>query len=334
MAERIILSRTDSIGDVILTLPMAGVLKQLVPDSEIIFLGRKYTKPVIDCCTHISRFLDWDEINGQEKKTQVEILNETKADTLIHVFPRKEIAFLTKKAGVKNRIGVARRWYHLPTCNDLPNYSRRKSDLHEAQLNLKLLRHFGYEKDILLNEISTYYGFSKTKPLAAQWQNLIDNSRFNLIIHPKSKGNAKEWGLDNFSQLIEMLPVEKFNIFISGTKEEGEMLKEKLPLEKENVTDLTGKLTLDELISFITKADGILAASTGPLHIAGALGKHAIGLYSPKKPIHPGRWAPIGQFARAVVFDENCTDCIAGKACNCIQQIQPERVKEILIKLI
>jgi hypothetical protein len=41
---RIILCRTDRIGDVILTLPMAGVLKEKFPGCTVIFLGRNYFK--------------------------------------------------------------------------------------------------------------------------------------------------------------------------------------------------------------------------------------------------------------------------------------------------
>ena len=38
---RIILSRTDSIGDVVLTLPMAAALKQSFPGCTVVFLGPK-----------------------------------------------------------------------------------------------------------------------------------------------------------------------------------------------------------------------------------------------------------------------------------------------------
>ena len=41
-ANSILISRADSIGDVVLTLPMAGVLKQILPGVKIIFLGKNY----------------------------------------------------------------------------------------------------------------------------------------------------------------------------------------------------------------------------------------------------------------------------------------------------
>jgi ADP-heptose:LPS heptosyltransferase len=46
-SSHFVISRTDSIGDVILTLPMAQVLKLNFPDSTISFLGRSYTREII-----------------------------------------------------------------------------------------------------------------------------------------------------------------------------------------------------------------------------------------------------------------------------------------------
>jgi ADP-heptose:LPS heptosyltransferase len=75
---------------------------------------------------------------------------------------------------------------------------------------------------------------------------------------------------------------------------EKQILSEWIEHLPKNVIDLTGKFTLAELIAFLTKADGLVAASTGPLHIAAAVGIHTLGLYPDKRPIHAGRWAPIG----------------------------------------
>ncbi|MFM7105313.1 MAG: glycosyltransferase family 9 protein, partial [Flavobacteriales bacterium] len=54
------------------------------------------------------------------------------------------------------------------------------------------------------------------------------------------------------------------------------------------------KFSLDELIQFIGQCQGFVACSTGPMHIAAALGIPTVGLFSPHRPIHPGRWAPLG----------------------------------------
>lgn len=331
--KRIILSRTDSIGDVVLTLPMAGVLKQNFPNLEILFLGKNYTRAVVETSTHIDLFIDWGEIKKHDYSSQIRKFKELDTDAIIHVFPDAEIAHLAKKAKIPIRIGTTGRLYHYFTCNKLVPISRKKSELHEAELNLRLLNPILKDVDIELDRIETFYGFSAVEPLPDPFQKKISKEKFNLILHPKSKGSAREWGLKNFGTLIEILPKDKFQIFITGTEEEGKLLKKDILDKYPKVVDMTGKLSLKELISFIKKTDGLIAASTGPLHIAAALGKVALGIYPPIRPMHPGRWAPIGPKASYVVESGECSKCRNETSCECMENIQPVAVKNKLLSL-
>ena len=74
----------------------------------------------------------------------------------------------------------------------------------------------------------------------------------------------------------------------------------------------------------------LVAASTGPLHIAAALGKKAIGLYAPMRPIHPARWKPIGSNAQYLVINKNCSDCRKTQNCHCIREIKAAQVVEVI----
>jgi ADP-heptose:LPS heptosyltransferase len=324
----LIISRTDSIGDVVLTLPMAGYIKRSFPKSRIIFLGRNYTRDVVAVSEHVDEFLSWDEIKNLNAE---EMRQKLKADVIIHVFPVKEIAQAAKEARIPLRVGTTNRLYHWWTCNKLIRLSRKNSDLHEAQLNLKLLEFLSIKTEAGLKDIPSNYGFTKVIPLENEFLHLIDKTKFNLILHPKSKGSAREWGLENFSSLISLLPKDRYKIFISGTKEEGELIRsfiEKHP----DTTDLTGKLNLKQFISFINTSDGLVAASTGPLHIAAALGKKAIGLFAPMRPIHPGRWMPLGKDAHYLVMNRSCNDCRKSQSCHCIKEISVKQVVDLLEK--
>ncbi len=322
--QRIIISRTDSIGDVVLTLPMASLLKKVQPDCTVIFLGSSYTKDIVACCPDVDEFYDW-------KQTE---LADIHADMIIHVLPRPEIAKAAKKAKIKQRVGTTNRLYHWWTCNKLVKLSRKKSELHEAQLNLKLLTFLeGVKEQYPLEEVVGLLNFKSVKDSCDAVQ-YIDNQRFNLILHPKSKGSAREWGLDNFKRLIEILPTERFKIFVCGTENEGALVRDVLLSEpRENVVDLTGKMSLADYITFIDHADGLIAASTGPLHIAASLGKHAIGIYPPIRPMHPGRWACIGKNAKVFVVDKECEECRKTQDCRCMRMIEPEMVKSYLLTL-
>jgi heptosyltransferase-3 len=327
-----IISRSDSIGDVVLTLPVAGVLRSLFPLSRILFLGRAYTEAVVRTSRHIDGFLNWDEIEKLPAAGRVQQLANTGAGTIIHVFPNPEIAKLAMQAGIKQRIGTTNRLYHWFYCNTLVRLSRKNSPWHEAQLNLRLLKPLGAKPLYSLPEISGLYGLTKGSPLPSSITSLLDPGKFNLILHPKSRGHGREWGLDNFKALAGLLPHDQFKLFVTGTAEEGKLLQ---PLLQQYpfLTDLTGQLTLPQFISFISRADGLLASGTGPLHLAAALGIHALGMFPPIRPIHPGRWAPIGPKAAVFVIDKNCSACRISKDCSCIREIMPVKVKDYLLSV-
>jgi ADP-heptose:LPS heptosyltransferase len=292
--KKIVISRTDSIGDVALTLPLAGILKSKYPDAKIIFLGNTYTKPIIKCCTSVDEIWEWAEIQKMEDQQQLKWLISQDIDTFIHVFPRRELARLVKKAKIKHRVGTSHRLYHYLTCNHKPNFTRKNSDLHEAQLNTKLLTPFGINQDYSLNELSDLANFSNLPILNENFQSLLNPEKKNLVFHAKSQGSALEWGVDKFINLAQELNQNEYRIFFTGTEKESTFFRDKLP-QQNNIIDLSGKMSLDDLIAFISKSDLLLACSTGPLHIAGLSNISTIGLFTPKRPIHFGRWQPLGK---------------------------------------
>lgn len=325
--KRIIISRSDAIGDVILTLPMAGILKETFPTAQIFFLGRSYTKPVVSLSKYVDAFIDYHDFEKAMDKPA--FLKGFNADVIIHVFPRKDIAKAAKSAGISYRIGTSHRIYHWLTCNVRLDIGRKKSDLHEAQLNLALLSPFKIATHIGKGEIHKYYGFEKVKPLPEQFYRLLSNQQINLILHPKSNLSAREWGLDNFQTLVRLLPSENFKIFITGSENEKPLLEDWIKRLPSSVVDLTGKMNLDELISFISQCDGLVAASTGPLHLAAALNRYCIGLFPPIRPMHPGRWAPLGERAKFFVNANSCSNCRKDpQKCSCMKNISPNIVAD------
>lgn len=330
--QTIVISRTDSIGDVMLTLPICSWLKEHFPTAKIIFLGKSYTEPIVSCYQDVDEFANWDEIKDLPSGQKIEQFRSFDADTFIHVFPNREIASLAKKAKVKNRIGTSHRSFHLLTCNYRLSFTRKRSSKHEAQLNHHLLEPFGLEK---LPELSDV--IEKTNRFVAPQVDLpkflsdsLSNAKKTCILHPKSQGSAKEWPMEKYVELTNQLIEKDYTVYFTGTEKEGEQFRSELPKSK-NCIDTTGKLTLSELIAFISRVDNLVACSTGPLHIAGFLGVNTIGLFSPRKPIHPGRWQALGKHINILVFDEDCKTCADKKSCDCIENIEVERVVERIV---
>ena len=325
--KTIIISRTDSIGDVCLTLPICSALKSRFPEVRLVFIGKSYTKDIIAACTFVDAFLNWDDLQQLPQKEAIAQIKKHYAEAIIHVFPNKKLAKMAFFAKIPYRVGTSHRLFHWYSCNHLLNFTRKKSDLHEAQLNFRLLFPLGIEVPSFDN-LKTEKLLHTQVVLPSKIEQQLRPVK-KVVLHCKSHGSAAEWGIANFMQLAEKLLQQGVQVIFTGTENEGQHFRPYLP-QHELIFDTSGQLTLAELIALIDCADALVAASTGPLHIAGLLGKRAIGLFSSRRPIHPGRWQPLGKKSESLVNDTNCASCKKSINCDCISQISVDEVIRII----
>jgi ADP-heptose:LPS heptosyltransferase len=325
---RIILSRPDALGDAVVTMTTAGWIKQQAPDTHVTVLVKRYTLDAWRQCAHADAILVLEDLQALGEEGAARALKATGASAIVHAFPHQQVARWAKQAGIACRIGTSHRWWHWTTCNERVSFSRKRSELHEAQLNIKLLRPFGMDVPATISELVPHIGYKVPAP-SAQVRSLLRDDRRNVILHPLL-GSGLGWGFANFTALIAALDPARYHVLITGTAAEAERYRPSIPRDAGHVTDVGGELTLHQLMELIGACDAFVSASTGPLHVAAASGIRAIGLFSMRRPIFPARWAPIGRDAHALTFDPRCVRCARGEACDCIQRISPARVVSLL----
>ncbi|MCU0416995.1 MAG: glycosyltransferase family 9 protein [Cytophagaceae bacterium] len=319
--RRLVLSRTDSIGDVVVSLTTAAYLKKLYPDLFLYFIGRSYTQAIIEACPYVDQFLDRDTI-----VTNKGLPPTVQADAIVYLFPDKTLATCIGRS-VPIRVGTAHRLFHWWTCTRRVFFNRSRSPLHEAQLNFYLLQSlFGMEIPSL--DQLKQFTLLQAVPAPSGAGIPFPDTKIKIILHPKSKGSAREWPIEQYKAVCSLLSPEKYQIYISGTAAEGQLILETCSelFSFPHVINITGKLSLSEFIQTIQRCDVLVACSTGPLHIAAALQKKAIGIYPPIRPMHPGRWAPLGSLSEVAVLDKDCSDCRTTGPCACIASITPSYI--------
>jgi heptosyltransferase III len=290
--KHILLCRTDSIGDVMVTLPLVAWIKKKFPETKISFAGKSYTQAVIEASAHIDAFVNADGLMDLPVKECVEKIRLLRIDVALFAFPDPSWMQRIAEAQVPVRIATAKRWASWKFATHRVWFSRKKSDLHEAQLNAYLLRPIGICSIPTIDELVDGVEIQPRVELPVGFP--LPQVPF-VILHPKSKGSAVEWGIAHFKETAKKLGALGYSVVITGTAAEGELIRREWDMQMPHVVDATGRLSLEELIALIARADALVAASTGPLHIAAALGIKAIGLYTPQRPMHPGRWAPLGK---------------------------------------
>ena len=323
---KILISRTDAIGDVCLTLPVCQALAAAYPKAELTYLCRNYTRAVMACFEPVDHMLVLDELQQMEAHERNTLLSQY--DVVIHLFPNKDLAKWCKQAKIPMRIGTSHRFFHLLTCNFRPSFTRKRSELHESQLNFKLLAPLGITEVPILLELSEKWRFTApdlTNHLVAQdWSNAV-------LLHPKSNGSGLEYPLAKYMALALALVEKGYQVYFTGTEKEGAQFRSQIPVHPA-ITDATGQWDLPTFIQIISKARALVACSTGPYHIAGLCGIQAIGLFAQRKPIHPGRWAALGQKSKALTSEGNCDICHSGKSCACIETIDFQSIIHVIEK--
>lgn len=325
-SKHILVSRTDNIGDIVLTLPMVARLRQLNPNAKISFLCRAYAAPLVRFCTDIDEVIELESMAD----APVEFLKKSGIDTVILAQPDRKLAMAAFRAGIRHRIGNARqKLYLLFYCNRRVRFSKRVMEEHEAQINFQFLSPFGSRDTPSLEAIPGLYHFDI--PPDAAIAEMQGRYAFNLVLHTKSNGHGREWPIEYYARLATMLSARKdVHLWLSGSAKEGEWLKAhgSALLSQPNVTSLCGTQTLGQLTTFIHQADGLIASGTGPLHLSAAIGQRTLGLFPPTRPMHPGRWAALGSRAQNLVEDKSCTGCakLETVTCDCMYRISPESV--------
>ena len=322
--KKILISRTDAIGDVCLTLPVCQALEAAFPNCELTYLCRSYTRAVVACFEPIDQVLLLEELQQLDDQARNKMLGQY--DVVLHLFPNQIVAKWCKQARIPLRIGTAHRFFHLFTCNSRPRFSRKRSALHEAQLNFKLLAPLGITVIPTIMEINQKLNF---KVSGLPFELVQNNWSKVILLHPKSNGSGVEYPIEKYVSLSESLVESGYQVYFTGTEKEGACFRAQIPVHP-NISDATGKWDLQTFIYIISKAKALVACSTGPYHIAGLCGIRAVGLFASRKPIHPGRWAALGKGATALVFDPNCQLCAEGRACTCVAEISIDHIADAI----
>lgn len=325
----ILICRTDNIGDVVLTLPLAGFLKSRYPGIRIDMLCRAYVAPVVRHCRFIDNVIEYDPAGDPARA-----FGDVRYDTILFAYPNRRLAMAAWRARIPNRVGTSHRLYHWFTCNKLAHFSRVKSPLHEAQLNFALLRPLGIDYIPAPAQIAAMYGI--TAPLPARSGSGVQpgSEHCHFILHPKSNGNGREWPLGHYTQLArELAAYPDITLLVTGSAAEGVLLAQQAPqlLAMPNVRNLCGLLDLDALLALIGSSDGLVASGTGPLHMSSALGRPTLGLFPPLKPIDAARWGALGEQARVLCVERPCSACAEPQACACMRAIAPSQVAAVLL---
>ncbi len=315
----LLISRTDAIGDLCLTLPSIGWLKSLQPEWRITLLVKAYAAPVAQACHWVDQVAVLpEEMNATQLSGW---LRGLQADHIVHVFPNRRIATAAAQAGIKQRSGVWGRVYHWFNCNNRVWMSRARSNHHEAYLNLLLLSkllHLPTPSDAELRQ--HVVDWSGMRP----GRSTVKNN--HIVLHPFSRGNGREWPVEYFAALAQLMIDDGWQPVIGGTAQDAQAFAAHQALFPAGCLNVMGEDSLAQYIQRIADAAGLVASGTGPLHIASLLGQNGVGLFPPKHGVSQTRWGAIGPANTNLQLPGPCDTVCSNHECACMRAISPAQV--------
>ena len=120
----------------------------------------------------------------------------------------------------------------------------------------------------------------------------------------------RRWPAERFSQLTTTLAADgAIDIVFTGEASEREYVESvlaKIP-NSSRCVNLAGRLTVDELLAVLERAELVVSNDTGPLHLAAGVGTPVVGLFGPESPLFYG---PRGAKSALVYKKIACSPCM------------------------
>lgn len=309
--KNLLIVRTDRIGDVILSLPLAEMIKRKYPDCRITFLIREYTSPLVKDNPFIDKVLILKEKDNKFLiKENITALKTENFDTSIVVYPTLKLAITIFLSGIKNRIGTGYRWYSI-FFNRKVFEHRKYAEKHELEYNVGLLEKIGIEENVSPGKVNFYLKVSDEEKKSIEdilKKNDVDPKNKLLIIHPGSGGSSVDLPTEKMIDLTKRLSeINNLQIIITGNKSEVELCKKFV--FNNSIKNFAGKFNLSQLKMLISFADLFISNSTGPIHIAAVLNKQVIGFYPKILSCSAARWGPYTE--KRTIFSPtiDCSNC-------------------------
>ncbi len=325
--KRIALLILDHLGDVVFTTPAVSNLRKAYPQAEITAFvgpwaqGVYSDNPKID---HLEVFeAAWFARSGkgkgvkdlafQLKKGQFDLAIDFRGDF------RHLLAMKLAKVPFRLGYGITGGGFLLSV---MPDYPFEK---HAVEKHLLLVEALGVK--VSQKSLEVYVSPEAKEKVDKILEEEGIKGEF-AIIHPGAGSQAKKWFWENFARVGRKLRDEGLAVVVTGVEEERQEAENIARFIGKQAFSLAGKLNLRELIALIEKASLFLGGDTGPLHLASALGKPFVAVYSGTN--RPEIWGPWqGQY---FLLQEkvDCAPC-GKKFCankKCLASISPAEVSE------
>lgn len=322
------------IGDCIFMIPLIRNLKANFPNARISALVNEGGDSLLRLIPEVFEVITVKRREIKGKWGAIKFLHLLKDirrrnfDVAIVVPQSDRPTIIAFASGAKIRIGyISDSWWRNRLLTHKIKYDSNNNP-HLIEYNLQIISDLSLK--IYDRGLSIKVPEENIKAIAKRYAIPETRDKQSIIIHPGARGFLRQWGADNFAEVINAFS-EKYRIYLIGGHSEDNIIKEiyhKL-IRPPHITST--ELNLIEFASLCSLSDLFIGNDSAPIHIAAATGMFVIGLYGPTLPKFCKPWTE-----RSLLFDISslpCRQCEQDKCLSpiikaCIDVIKPEQVIE------
>ncbi|MBF0381070.1 MAG: putative lipopolysaccharide heptosyltransferase III [Magnetococcales bacterium] len=330
------------IGDVILSTPVYSVLKNRHPHLQIDALVNKETAEMLQGNPNINEVISYDRkvvksSLGNKIKGEIALyssIRNRRYDMVISLDGSNRGRTLSWYSGAKINVGSGgRKKIFFGRVDPHTHWVRHTSiNRHYLERHLDNLRRIG----IYANKEERYPQLFESQEVKTKISNTLQKAGIGngpyILIHPTSRWMFKCWPAQLMGQLIDKIQKQiQLPIVITAAPDptEADYITRMKREFSAPVIDLTGQLTLMELIPLIRAAKLFIGVDSAPMHMASATNTPTIVLFGPSDETD---WGPVGKKYHIISASQHiCRPCQldgcgGGRICECMNDITVDEV--------
>lgn len=294
--KNILLIKPSSLGDIVMALPALSALRRSFPRARITWLVRPAFAPLIEGHPHLDEIIHFDRkrlakawycpFAMKALGSLIGHLRRRRFDVVLDLQGLLRSASLAWASGCKQRFGPVwgREFAHHFYTAAVP---RHADWVHVIDYYMKIIEAMGGSDLGVEFVLPENPGAAKAvDPLLSQ--NDLARQRYAVLI-PGSAQVSKCWPADRFAALADRLSADHgLSIAATGSVAERAMIEEIQKKAACRIANLAGRTSLPELVEVLRSARLVVSNDTGPGHIAAALGRPLVMMFSWSNPLRVG----------------------------------------------
>ena len=333
--NKILVIRTDGIGDLLNATPALSLLRENYPSAEITVLARPLNAPVLIGNPDVDRILIFDR-RGKHHSLFARLrfyrqLNREGFQLVVAMQTAMWSHLVAFLSGATYRLGRYQKRFR-STLTHVWRGEYRKGETHEVDRNLELVRLIckGAGKRKLTFHLSTDE-IADAKARFASWD--LDPDSLLIGVHPGGSSFDKRWPESQYAELADRL-VRRYNGTVLLLYGPGETAVAHNIQEAMQTPAITyAPETIRELAALLSCCDVVLCNDSGPMHLAAALDVPTVAVFGPTDHV---AWHPMSENAAIVRREMPCWPCSAHKCkigWECTKKLPVEPVWDAATKI-